>query len=82
MSGLRHEHPVPCRQMVERHSGCHVMTCRCGQRFCYACGATESVYVHSGCSAARAVSHSLQAGLEEYQCSTTLRCLTIKAVSK
>ena len=32
------------------------MTCRCYQRFCYACGATESVYVHSGCSAARAVS--------------------------
>jgi len=49
---------------VERLSGCHVMTCRCGQRFCYACGATESVYVHTGCSAARAVSLRLAALLK------------------
>src|SRR5258706_3602649 len=28
-----------CRSLVERISGCHRMSCRCGSQFCYNCGA-------------------------------------------
>lgn len=28
-----------CRHMVERLTGCNHMVCRCGNAFCYACGA-------------------------------------------
>jgi len=27
-----------CMRFVEKESGCNHMTCRCGQKFCYACG--------------------------------------------
>jgi len=27
-----------CLRFVEKESGCNHMTCRCGQKFCYACG--------------------------------------------
>ena len=28
-----------CRSLVERISGCHRISCRCGSQFCYMCGA-------------------------------------------
>uniref|UniRef100_A0A383VK43 RBR-type E3 ubiquitin transferase n=1 Tax=Tetradesmus obliquus TaxID=3088 RepID=A0A383VK43_TETOB len=43
-----------CRAMVERIEGCNYMMCRCGEPFCYACGAPINTCYNSGCAAAAA----------------------------
>eukprot|EP01105_Mastigella_eilhardi_P011213 TRINITY_DN2594_c0_g1_i6.p1 TRINITY_DN2594_c0_g1~~TRINITY_DN2594_c0_g1_i6.p1 ORF type:complete len:455 (-),score=84.35 TRINITY_DN2594_c0_g1_i6:364-1659(-) len=35
-----HTKPCPkCHNLIERRDGCNLMTCRCGQYFCWLCGA-------------------------------------------
>ncbi|WIA08055.1 hypothetical protein OEZ85_007521 [Tetradesmus obliquus] len=43
-----------CRAMVERIEGCNYMMCRCGEPFCYACGAPINTCYNSDCAAAAA----------------------------